>query len=403
MDIPQPLKRLYFRIGVHSAPPGTLLGAANRRAFSLAFSSRMRVLRRRLSAEQRGAFFQITGTHVRYDIEAARAARPVEGLALVFFMGLGDYLMATPLLAALRAAYPELPLHAYASTSLDQVNSPLVAAQLEANPCIARTLRYQGRLVTDQGRAASYWKNYDYGEALQDVPENFLVMPVLYDLDPAVPHRVTSLFETFGLPPPWPVPVPVLPRQELSTRARAVLDAIRAGAHGCGARGIVCCHFDVRSSGYVYPNAAEMVRGLVEQGRFVISFSRLDLAEAGYLGIDIRDISVGDSIEILRALAAEPMRLHIISVNSVMWAISAGLGIGNLGLHTIHDESIHQYLYSNTFVVSQHMYQRVPGDRLFLAPPGSYRETANPAGGSLTSYDPTFVLDCFHGFLAASR
>ncbi len=233
------------------------------------------------------------------------------------------------------------------------------------------------------------------------MPENFLVLPVLYDLDPAVPHRVTSLFETFGLPPPWPVPVPVLPRQDLSTRARAVLDRIRLAAHGFGARGIVCCHFDVRSSGYAYPNATEMVRGLLDQGRFVISFSRLDMAEAGYLGIDIRDISVSDSIEILRALAMEPMPLHIISVNSVMWAISAGLGIGNLGLHTIHDKSIHQYLYPNTFVVSQHVYQRVPATRLFLAPPGRYRETANPAGGSLTSYDPAFVLDCFHGFLTA--
>ncbi len=401
MDILQPLKRLYFRIGVHTAPPGTLLNAANKRAFSVAFSSRMRALRRRLIAEQRGEFFSIAGTHVRYDIARARAARPVDGLALVFFMGLGDYLMATPLLQALRAAYPDLPLHAYASTTLDQVNSPLLAAQLEANPCIARTFRYQGRQVTDRGRAAAYWKNYDYSEALRDVPENFLVLPVLYDLDPAVPHRVTSLFETFGLPPPWPVPVPVLPRQELSPRAQVMLDQIQARARACQARGIVCCHFDVRSSGYAYPNAAEMVRGLLEQRRFVISFSRLEMAAEGYFGIDTRDISVGDSIEILRALAMAPMQVHVVSVNSVMWAISAGLGIRNLGLHTIHDESIHQYLYSNTFVVSQHVYPRVPATRLFLAPPGSYRETANPAAGSLTSYHPTFVLDCFRGFLAA--
>jgi hypothetical protein len=401
MDILQPLKRLYFRIGVHTAPPGTLLNAANKRAFSVAFSSRMRALRRRLIAEQRGEFFSIAGTHVRYDIARARAARPVEGLALVFFMGLGDYLMVTPLLQALRAAYPELPLHAYASTTLDQVNSPLLAAQLEANPCVARTFRYQGRQVTDRGRAAAYWKNYDYSEALRDVPENFLVLPVLYDLDPAVPHRVTSLFETFGLPPPWPVPVPVLPRQDLSARAQVRLDQIHSGARDRQASGIVCCHFDVRSSGYAYPNAAKMVRGLLEQRRFVISFSRLEMATEGYFGIDTRDISVGDSIEILRALAMAPMQVHVVSVNSVMWAISAGLGIRNLGLHTIHDESIHQYLYSNTFVVSQHVYPRVPATRLFLAPPGSYRETANPAAGSLTSYHPTFVLGCFRGFLAA--
>jgi hypothetical protein len=76
-----------------------------------------------------------------------------------------------------------------------------------------------------------------------------------------------------------------------------------------------------------------MVRGLLDQGRFVISFSRLELEAAGYLGIDIRETSVGDSIELLRALATEPLPLHIVSVNSVFWAISAGLGIRNLGAH----------------------------------------------------------------------
>jgi hypothetical protein len=401
VNILQPLKRLYFRSGVQAALPGTLLHAANQRAMSLAFAGRMGALRRRLITEQRGVFFDIAGTQLRYDIARACAARPVDGLALVFFMGLGDYLMATPLLAALRAAYPALPIYAYASTSLDQVNSPLLAGLLAANPCIDKTFCYPGRHVTDRGRVASYWKNYDYSAALQDVPETFLVLPVLYDFDPAVPHRVTTLFETFGLPPPWPVPVPLLPRQDLSARARVLLDRIRAGAQDVGANGIVCCHFDVRSSGHVDPHASEIVRGLLDRRRFVISFSRLELGAAGYLGIDVREISVADSIEILRALAEEAMPLHCLSVNSVMWAISAGLGIRNLGLHTIRDDSIHQYLYSNTFVVSQHAYPRVPATRLFLAPAGRYRETPNPAGGTLTSYEPGFVLGCFQGFLAA--
>jgi hypothetical protein len=401
MDILQSLKRLYFRLGVHTAPPGTLLDWVNKRAFNVAFARRMGALRRQLIARQRGEFFSTAGTRVRYDIAQARAARRVDGLALVFFMGLGDYLMATPLLQALRAAYPDLPLYAYASNSMDQVNSPLMAAQLDANPHIARTFRYQGHHVTDRGRVASFWKNYDYSDALKEVPEHFLVLPVLYDMDPVLPHRVTSLFETFGLPPPWPVPVPLLPRQPLSARAQAMLDGIPAGARAVQASGIVCCQFDVRSSGYVYPHAVDLVRGLLDQGRFVISFTRLELDAPGYLGIDIREISVGDSIEILRALAAEPPALHRISVNTVLWAISAGLGIRNLGLRTFHDEAMHQYLYANTFVISQHPHRSVPATRLFLAPADVYRETANPAGGSLTSYDPAFVLECFHLLLGA--
>ena len=401
MDSLRKLTRLYLRVGLQMAPPGTLLGRANHLAFAAAHASRMRALRRRLVAEQRGEFFTTSGTHVRYDIARACNARRVDGLALVFFMGLGDYLMSTPLLAALRAAYPALPLYAYASTTKDQVNSPLVAAQLEANPAIDRTFRYQGQHITDQGRVAAYWKNYDYSTALQDVPEHFLVLPMLYDLDPILPHRVTSLFETFDLPPPWPVPVPLLPRQIVSDPAKAMLDRIRAEARAFQASGIVCCHFDVRSSGYVYPDASEIMRGLLDQGRFVISFSRLDVAAAGYIDIDINHVSLNDSIEILRALAADPMPLHIISVNSVLWAISAGLGIRNLGLHTFYDESIHQYVYANTFVVSQHLYPRIPATRVFLAPSGRYREAANPSGGALTSYDPGFVLDCFRALATA--
>jgi hypothetical protein len=187
----------------------------------------------------------------------------------------------------------------------------------------------------------------------------------------------------------------------LSARAQAMLDGIPAGARAAQASGIVCCQFDVRSSGYVYPHAVDLVRGLLDQGRFVISFTRLELDAPGYLGIDIREISVGDSIEILRALAAEPPALHRISVNTVLWAISAGLGIRNLGLRTFHDEAMHQYLYANTFVISQHPHRSVPATRLFLAPADVYRETANPAGGSLTSYDPAFVLECFHLLLGA--
>ncbi len=174
MDILQPLKRLYFRIGVHTAPPGTLLNAANKRAFSLAFSSRMRALRWRLIAEQRGEFFSIAGTHVRYDIARARTTRPVDGLALVFFMGLGDYLMAMPLLQALRAAYPELPLHAYASTTLDQVNSPLLAAQARGRSVHCQDVPLSGP-AGDRSRTCGRMLEelHDYSEALQDDAREF--------------------------------------------------------------------------------------------------------------------------------------------------------------------------------------------------------------------------------------
>jgi hypothetical protein len=320
----------------------------------------------------------------------------VDGLALIFFMGLGDYMMATAMLEALRLAHPNLLIYAYASSSNDAANSALLINLLRANPMIDRVYSYRGR-------PGSRWVDYDFRDALRNIPENFLILPVVYETIPGIAHRETALLETFGLPIALPVRGPILCAGSLTENANIILAEIRERVEASAAHRIICCHFGARSSGYVYPHANALVRRLLGEGCLVINFAKSDIADSNLLDIDVTTITPNDTICLLRALKEQTLPLYIVSVNSLMWPISAGLGVKNLGLHVFFDESVHQYLYPNIFVISQHNYHRIPASRLFLAPIGSYEQTLpSKSGTTFTNYDPEFVSDCFLRFVDMS-
>lgn len=373
----------YRRLGINLTPD-TTIAAASPETTSSADAGPVRI---ELPVTRYGS----------YDIAAARQTRRIDGLALIFFMGLGDYLIATPMLEALRRAYPDMPIHAFASSSQDEVNSPLIAGMLRSNPNVDRVTVYRGQ-------RRHHWKNYDFSDALKDLPANFLVLPVLYnDTDRAVPHRVTSLLRTFGLPPIRPVPRPVLYREPLSKPAQAILRVVRERAASRDPRGIVCCHFDVRSSGYVYPFGERVVSGLIAAGYFVVSFSKLSLVDDGLLTVDVTTITPNDTAGLLTALKSDRVPLRMVTVNSMLWAMSAGLDIPNLGLQNVRANAMHQFLYPNISVIANYRYPLIPPERLFMAPAGSFTEESSPTGLTFVTYRAGFVLDCFRRFTAMAE
>jgi hypothetical protein len=101
---------------------------------------------------------EVFGATSHHDIDGALCDKGIKGLALIFFMGLGDYLMATPLVETLRRRYPGLRIHGHASTTLDSTNSPLVASVMRANPCFDAVFTYAGR-------KSDFWMDYDYSDA----------------------------------------------------------------------------------------------------------------------------------------------------------------------------------------------------------------------------------------------
>jgi hypothetical protein len=233
---------------MHAAPPGTLLFYAHRSIHSVMYSGRLRYASRFAMRRSRygGTFY--------YDIVRARRTRQVDGIALIFFMGIGDYLMATPLIEELHLAHPDLPIYAYASSNADSVNSPLVYQLLCANPVFDRVFSFRGR-------PGWQWVDYDFRDALTNVPENFLILPVIYESVADISHRETALLETFGLPVKLPVRGPILHTSgDFTEPARVILSRIRQRIQASSARRVVCCHFGARSSGYVYPHIDQLAR-----------------------------------------------------------------------------------------------------------------------------------------------
>ena len=323
--------------------------------------------------------------HVYYDIDKALSVNPhVKGIALIFFMGIGDYLYTTPMLAALKQKYPSLPFYGYVGAKFDRNNSPLVGKLLEGNPNFEKVFYFEGL------RHPLIWKNYDYTSALPQIPDGFLVMPVYYDYSVQVPHRVSSLFATFSLPVPKPVPTPVM--YFPAKPAAAVTEyQHQISAKMPSKRGIVFLQLDSRGSNYTYPHMTALVEQLTALGYVVVSVTKGGpLACADYVELDIKKLAINDTWHLLSLLKAQ-YPLYVIAVNSVFWAASAGLGLRNLGLQHWIDPKVHNLWYPNIEVVTNHLYPHVPREKQLFAPPESYTRHNK----KIIDYKPDWIVKWF--------
>ena len=323
--------------------------------------------------------------HVYYDLTKALQVNPqVKGVALIFFMGIGDYLYTTPMLAALKQKYKDLPFYAYVGAQFDRNNSPLVGKLLEENPHFEKVFYFNGT------RHPLIWKNYDYSDAFKDIPAGFLAVPVYYDYGVQVKHRVTNLFETFSLPVPAEVPPPQMYFPKTVAGAAAdYLAQVRQRAGG--KKGIVFLQLDSRGSNYVYPHMKALSEGLIKEGYLVMSVTKGGPVEnSDYLEIDIKKLAINQTWQLLAVLKAE-YPLYVIAVNSVFWAASAGLGLPNLGLQHWIDKKVHNLWYPNIEVVTDYIYPLLPREKQIFAPAESYTRHSR----KIIDYKPDWVIKWF--------
>ena len=293
--------------------------------------------------------------HIYYNLDNALAVNPkIKGLALVFFMGLGDYLYTTPLIEALAKRYPKLELWAYVSDKMDRNNSPLVAGLLKTNPHIKIVQTFTGI------RNPFIWKNYDYSEVVKKAPEDFLVLPVYYEYKPTTLHRTASLFETFNLPfrgrKNFPKPIFYFP-EEISTKVKTVLESIKKSAKKT--KGIIFLQLDSRASFYTYPEIDTLVRKLIWENYFVITVTKCGVMDPHFKILDIKQFSFNENCFLLSLLKKE-FPLYIVALNSVFWAASAGLDIPNLGLQHWQDPKVHNLHYPNILMLTEIKYAKIP-------------------------------------------
>lgn len=292
--------------------------------------------------------------HIYYNLDNALAVNPkIKGFALVFFMGLGDYLYTTPLIEALAKKYPKMELIAYVSDKMDRNNSPLVAGLLKTNPHIKKVQTFKGV------RNPFIWKNYDYSEVVKNVPEDFLVLPVYYEYKPITLHRTASLFETFNLPfrqtKNFPRPVFYFP-EEVPAKIKTVLEAIKKSAKKT--KGIIFLQLDSRASFYTYPEIDALVRRLIWENYFVITVTKCGVRDPHFKMLDIKQFSFNENCYLLSLLKKE-FPIYIISLNSVFWAASAGLDIPNLGLQHWQDPKVHNLYYPNILMLTEIKYAKI--------------------------------------------
>ena len=323
--------------------------------------------------------------HVYYNFDNALAANPkIKGFAFIFFMGIGDYLYTTPMLAALKERYPSVPFYGYVGKDFDRNNSPLVGKLLETNPNFEKVFYFKGL------RHPFIWKNYDYRDGLRQIPEGFLAVPVYYDYRIGIAHRVSSLFETFNLPVPKEIPVPQMyfPAQPAPVVSEYLAEI---SAKAQGKKGLVFLQLDSRGSNYVYPHIQKLAEQLIEEGYGVISVTKGGpLAQAAYVEIDIKKLAINETWHLL-SLLKEKFPLYVIAVNSVFWAASAGLRLPNLGLQHWIDPKVHNLWYPNIEVVTNHFYPYLPREKQIMAPAESYTRHNK----KIIDYKPEWIVKWF--------
>lgn len=324
--------------------------------------------------------------HVVFDLEVG-LKRGAKGIALVFFMGMGDYFYATPFLAALRRRFEGVPIHAYVSSVMDANNAPLVAKLLENDPNVDAVFTFKGMISPDN------WKNYEYTEVYEKAPADFLVVPLLYEYSRKTRSRVMSLFETFSLPRPLFMPWPIIPLPKKPAEAVFEMrDAILACVAKKGLKGVVFLQLDARSSGYSYPHGDALAQRLWDEGYATLSVAKHEAVnEAGFV-IDIKKFTITDSIYLLKLLKESlGDKIALLTIVSVFWSVSSSLGIRNVGMQHFLDPGIHNVWYPNIFVISHIDYPTIPVTSLCLA----RRENYELDEKGYATFSPDFVIKVF--------
>ena len=329
--------------------------------------------------------FTLTREKITFDMDAAVMQADVRGIALIYFMGMGDYLFTTPLVEALAKRYPQLPIIACLSRNASITNAPMAEVLMRTNPLFADVLTYDGHETTE-------FRNYDYSDALKQIPAGYISVPMLYEHQPYARHRVDNLFSMFNLACPAPMPVPVLYDQPVTGHhVLSMVYTIRDMMQHHQAKGVVFMQMDARSSVYSHPDADGVATGLHDRGYIVVSVTRLKIPKPMTIELDFSVFSIVDSIALLRLLRQNFPETYVLAITSVFWPVSAALGIPTLGIHHFVDPMIHTYWYPNAFVITHYDYKEIPASRRFLATAKDYSLNSR----SQADFNSGYILQCF--------
>jgi hypothetical protein len=326
------------------------------------------------------------GGQAYFNIDKALEIKPnLKRLALVFFMGIGDYFYSTNFISLLKKTYPALSLDAYVSKNFDVNNSPLAGKCLEVNPDFENIRYYDGHMSKE------YWQNYDYSSVYASVSKDTLVLPMIYEHTKTTKSRFEALCRTFNLPKQQIYPEPkVWTDYPASDNVINLLDQIKRTNKSD--KPIIFVQMTSRSSNYMYPHTDELIKKLIFSGQyFIVTVEKTEILDDNYYYIDIKNTNINDTIKLLAALK-EVYPVYCICIVSLFFAISSGLGITMLGLQHRYDDYIESVWFPNIYLIANAEYKNLPKSRVFEAAPSDYTYSKIQ---NIYTYTADFVFCCF--------
>lgn len=282
-----------------------------------------------------------------FDLERALTTSPeIKRLALVFFMGMGDFYMIAKSILLLHKRFPNIKLDAYVSKNIDGNNSPKVGECLEVFDCIDNIYYYSGH------KTGFFW-NYDYTDVFAMVMNDTLVLPMIYDHTKL--SRTETVCDFYSIPyEKYQNRLPYIPSFPPTENAKKAFEQIKNLSKK--SKAIVFCQFQTRSSNYVYPYAEELVSQLIADDFFVVSYDKVNITNSNFLQLP-ESISINDTISLLRLFPKN--KIFVINTNSVMNSIAASLHIPELILQNFNDPDFLSYTFENAYILTPNTYNRV--------------------------------------------
>lgn len=325
--------------------------------------------------------------HFYFSIDRALKMKPdLKGVWLVFFMGIGDYFNASAFIEQLRKTYPTLEFNAFVSKNVDGNNSPLVADILKTNPNISRVEFFDGY------QDKTYWENYDCSDCYDRVADDYLLIPVVYEYEPHIISRHITLCETFSLPVPPIIPMPKIYPYNVSEELHSLYSKINDAAKNAK-KGVVFIQASSRSTVWEYPYTQNIVENLLRDNYVVVTVEKCNIKHSNYFEINTKKFNINESIELLRLLK-KTTKLSCITLNSCFWAISAGLGIPNLGLQHRDNPSMLTEYFPNIYCITNRFIKGINPSYQFITPEAKF-EKITWLGSDLYIHKPEFVYECF--------
>ncbi len=301
-----------------------------------------------------------------------------KGIIFVYHMGLGDALFTTPLIAECKKTWPNIPIHVAISSTMDEVNSPIVLDLLRLDPNI-------DNLSTYVGKTNDIWLNYDRSKV--NIPDGFIMEPILWN--PSYEYRTDNILKSYGFKTDITNIKPIVYHPSKVTKN------VEEVLHKINSKNIIFFHLDTRSSHYTYPYKEKLAEIFIDNNFTIISFTHINTKNKNLINIDTKYFSIEDTISLFSYFKENNITIHGICVQSFLWPLSYAFSIDIIGLNIFNDPFISNYTSKNIHVISSWSYPYLDKKNITYLPSKIRRSIPSRGDILVSDYKPEDIYTVY--------